>query len=268
MKKIFYILVFCCVQQVVPAQQTIDTLVKAYVKYVNYNTNTFSAASPMFVNYVLINNSSKYAYYQIRQYTDLQASIDATLELNKIDKSNIEQKRAIEFTQKLFNKDNAEPETYFLIDTKTDSMYYASTFYYLNNKKVRTNMLIAKQQFTFYNDTTIILGYTCKKAQCFIDNHKYTVWYAEDLPYNAGPYGCYGAPGLILKIYVEDTNEYTEATEINFKNPAEKLFYKKIAIPTEGELITMKQALALSSKNLDIKSAAQSKRTFNNYNLD
>lgn len=47
-------------------------------------------------------------------------------------------------------------------------------------------------------DTTIC-SYPCHKAQTNYRGRTWTAWYAEDLPYNDGPWKLCGLPGLILK---------------------------------------------------------------------
>lgn len=49
-------------------------------------------------------------------------------------------------------------------------------------------------------DTTSILGYLCKKAECSFRGRKYTAWYSIDIPVSEGPWKFCGLPGLIMKI--------------------------------------------------------------------
>lgn len=45
-----------------------------------------------------------------------------------------------------------------------------------------------------------ILGYACSKATTTYRGRNVTAWFAEELPYNAGPYCFFGLPGLVMKV--------------------------------------------------------------------
>jgi GLPGLI family protein len=77
-----------------------------------------------------------------------------------------------------------------------------------------TNPYTIAYNFDFFewilsNETKQILGYTCYKAKTsYLEPHpvenrflkrEITVWYAPELPFNFGPQGYGGLPGLILK---------------------------------------------------------------------
>lgn len=49
------------------------------------------------------------------------------------------------------------------------------------------------------SDTCTILGYKCTKAEADFKGRHWTVWYAEDIPLNYGPWKLIGLPGLVLK---------------------------------------------------------------------
>ena len=48
------------------------------------------------------------------------------------------------------------------------------------------------------NDTMTICGYVCHKATVDFRRKKWTVWYSEDIPVDAGPWKFNGLPGLIM----------------------------------------------------------------------
>jgi GLPGLI family protein len=50
------------------------------------------------------------------------------------------------------------------------------------------------------NETKIISGYKCLKANTFYGGRDWEAWYAIDLPINAGPYKFKGLPGLIVEM--------------------------------------------------------------------
>lgn len=54
-------------------------------------------------------------------------------------------------------------------------------------------------------DTTSLCGYLCQKATTTYAGRTWTVWFAEDLPINAGPWKLSGLPGLIMDAYDTDS---------------------------------------------------------------
>ena len=54
-------------------------------------------------------------------------------------------------------------------------------------------------------DTTTLCGYLCQKATTTYAGRTWTVWFAEDIPVNAGPWKLGGLPGLIMDAYDADS---------------------------------------------------------------
>lgn len=54
-------------------------------------------------------------------------------------------------------------------------------------------------QWSIGSDTCTIIGYHCTKAETNFKGRHWTVWYAEDIPLDNGPWKLIGLPGLILK---------------------------------------------------------------------
>jgi len=101
------------------------------------------------------------------------------------------------------------------------------------------------------NETKSILGYTSYKATYTkIEMGKpipIEAWYAPELPYNFGPMGYHGLPGLILEIIRKEMLHYT-ASEIHLNN--EDVWILK---PTSGEkikrdVLNKKYEIAISEK--------------------
>ncbi|MFH6999147.1 GLPGLI family protein [Flavobacterium sp. FlaQc-57] len=95
-----------------------------------------------------------------------------------------------------------------------------TTFKNLNNKSIQKEYTISDKDFsakdkltdyewTITDETTIINGYTCKKATSTKSLAPITAWYAEEIPVNDGPSIYWGLPGLILKV---ELGEYTVIT--------------------------------------------------------
>lgn len=62
------------------------------------------------------------------------------------------------------------------------------------------------------NDTTDILGFKCKQAECEFRGRRYIAFYTEELPISEGPWLFGGLPGLILSIESVD-KEYSYIIE-------------------------------------------------------
>lgn len=57
------------------------------------------------------------------------------------------------------------------------------------------------------NESKIINGYSCKKAELNYGGRHWVAWYTIDIPLAVGPYKFYGLPGLIVKIG-DETHSY------------------------------------------------------------
>lgn len=62
-------------------------------------------------------------------------------------------------------------------------------------------------QWEIMEDTTEIIGFHVQKAVCNFGGRTWVAWFAEELPFNDGPYKFSGLPGLILSI-ADTQNHY------------------------------------------------------------
>ena len=112
------------------------------------------------------------------------------------------------------------------LTSKKDSIrvsfkYYNSnvtkmTYYYdyLNKNYLVVDTLDKMNTWEILNDTATILGFKCQQAVINYKQDKYYAWFTTQLPYNAGPEGFNGLPGLILKISNVSAKIGFEAVEI------------------------------------------------------
>lgn len=70
---------------------------------------------------------------------------------------------------------------------------------------------------------SVILGYTCNKAELLFRGRNYIAWFAPQIPINNGPWKFHGLPGLILK--VTESNGYFEWEVSEIKNTFGKPIY-------------------------------------------
>lgn len=54
-------------------------------------------------------------------------------------------------------------------------------------------------------DLKEVAGYDCRLAECSFLGRHWTVWYTEKLPIPTGPWFLWGAPGLIVMLWMRIT---------------------------------------------------------------
>lgn len=93
-----------------------------------------------------------------------------------------------------------------------------------------------------YNTKTV-LGYKCRSAEINFGGREWVAWYAEDIPFQDGPYKFYGLPGLILEIFSKDGDyKFTAIT-------LEKEQATDIALPT-STLLNVEQLTSLKQETI------------------
>ncbi len=110
-----------------------------------------------------------------------------------------------------------------LQDSYADKRYYVDAEIYISQFDfLEETYLIEEirgyQKWDLKNETKNILGYTCYKAilKDAPEDAKITAWYAPELPYQFGPTGYHGLPGLILET-IQNEKLVVFAKEINLK---------------------------------------------------
>lgn len=77
----------------------------------------------------------------------------------------------------------------------------------------------AKQDWKFEDDEPMeFCGYACHKATTTFRGRTWTVWYADDLPVDAGPWKLHGLPGLIMYAQSDDALHTFKATTLEIDN--------------------------------------------------
>ena len=90
------------------------------------------------------------------------------------------------------------------------------------------------------NDSATILGFKCQQATINYKQDKYYAWFTTQLPFNAGPEGFRGLPGLILKVSNISAKIGYEAVEVQYPNKEKIPVFKN-----EGESISRNQWLIM-----------------------
>lgn len=81
----------------------------------------------------------------------------------------------------------------------------------IDSKGVCTYDSTAVQDWELLDGSEIIAGMECRKARANFRGREWIVWYAQDIPYSAGPWKLGGLPGLILKAESADGEYKMEA---------------------------------------------------------
>ncbi|HUH18285.1 GLPGLI family protein [Albibacterium sp.] len=71
--------------------------------------------------------------------------------------------------------------------------------YSLNGENYLVNEEFPALNWKIEQETKIIGGYTCQKAETHFKGRDYIAWFTTDIPFQAGPWKLQGLPGLILE---------------------------------------------------------------------
>jgi len=84
---------------------------------------------------------------------------------------------------------------------------------------------LPKTKWKILNEIREVKGYLCMKAETTdtIRNRTIYAWYTDAIPFNGGPEGFGGLPGLILELNMNDGECIISATNIDLKKSVEKL---------------------------------------------
>lgn len=107
-------------------------------------------------------------------------------------------------------------------------------------KYVRIKSNFQQLKWHLQPETKIIQGYRCQKATAaaiFLNQFKkkttITAWFCPELPFQFGPRGVSGLPGLILELHYNHYSFYATQLELSDKN-------QEIPALTKGKLFTKK----------------------------
>jgi len=107
---------------------------------------------------------------------------------------------------------------------------------YISNKPFIIQNDYPKIVWQILNETKIIAGLECQKANGDYHGRNYTAWFTNKIPIPDGPWKLCGLPGLILEAYDEKVHIKFELVNLEFpKNIDEKLI-----APDNGEEINFK----------------------------
>jgi GLPGLI family protein len=91
--------------------------------------------------------------------------------------------------------------------TDIDYFFFAKENKFYTKERVFNNYLVEedapKINWKIAKDTASFSGVKCQKATAYFKGRNWIAWYAQDLPFQSGPWKLNGLPGLIIEAYDE-----------------------------------------------------------------
>ena len=124
------------------------------------------------------------------------------------------------------NLDLSQKQTLLSFSSYSGIIYDEKKFLYKQSMILGNNIFLKKEKkndWVLQNETKEINGFLCYKATSTnkivygekVFNHPVTAWYCPTLPYNFGPNGYSGLPGLILELQVRNVVYGASKIELN-----------------------------------------------------
>ena len=89
--------------------------------------------------------------------------------------------------------------------TAVDYYYFANENKFFTKERLVTNYLIEEEapkiDWKISKDTASFSGVLCQKATANFKGRNWIAWFAQDLPFQSGPWKLNGLPGLIVEAY-------------------------------------------------------------------
>jgi GLPGLI family protein len=86
-----------------------------------------------------------------------------------------------------------------------DYFYFANENKFITKERVFNSYLVEedapKINWKISKDTASFAGVKCQKATAHFKGRNWTAWYAQDMPFQSGPWKLNGLPGLIVEAY-------------------------------------------------------------------
>lgn len=109
--------------------------------------------------------------------------------------------------------------------TAIDYFYFASENKLITKERLVTNYLVDEEapkiNWKIAKDTASFSGVLCQKATAYFKGRNWIAWFAQDLPFQSGPWKLNGLPGLIVEAYDEKKEVLFQFAGIENINEAE-----------------------------------------------
>lgn len=128
--------------------------------------------------------------------------------------------------------------------TAVDYFYFANENKLFTKERLVTNYLIEedapKINWKISKDTASFSGVLCQKATAYFKGRNWIAWFAQDLPFQSGPWKLNGLPGLIVEAYDDKKEVQFQFAGIENIDEAEQAAEEDQKISTPGGVGTIK----------------------------
>ena len=192
MKKLLTLTVMCLVAIAAFALEKADIEVSYNYEYPNYRTAVRGSQN----QYILLANGTNSKFFSPKtEYIDsLKSTAEGMAKLN-------------EMTNNAMINGNYDDipradGAYYVIKSVSDNKLY--NYETVGMDKLYSEEPIDVISWEICDSTKSILGYECVKAYSEFHGRKWNVWFAPEIPIQAGPWKLSGLPGLILDAESDD----------------------------------------------------------------
>lgn len=138
--------------------------------------------------------------------------------------------------------DNGKPQSIKIDESESEWMTTTNHLYFIKENKHFTKEIIADINYLIEEKTPIInwnitkdtlnfSGINCQKAIAKFEGKTWVAWFAQLLPFQAGPWQLNGLPGLIIEAYDEEKSTYFKFAGIENTNEGD---FKRFNDITKG----------------------------------
>lgn len=184
----------------------------------------------------LFQSQSKQFFYEYHFIPDSTEKKQSITEIMVLD---IDKKRSLFFGQEMYRSDST-----LLSDSKKGifsmpaekPMIADQVIKYPNSNKIDYIKLVSYEKYIVSQEIELlwkltsefktILNHKVQKATVSYGGRKWMAWFAQDIPFQDGPYKFYGLPGLILEL--EDDTKSHQYLIKGIKDNQEEFIYPKL----------------------------------------
>lgn len=138
--------------------------------------------------------------------------------------------------------DNGKPQSIKIDESESEWMTTTNHLYFIKENKHFTKEIIADISYlieekipiidwNITKDTLNFSGINCQKAIAKFEGKTWVAWFAQQLPFQAGPWQLNGLPGLIIEAYDEQKSTYFKFAGIENTNEGD---FKRFNDITKG----------------------------------
>jgi GLPGLI family protein len=185
--------------------------------YINYELKEYSQ-EPEIIEFWF--NQQEYAY--TKKIKDFRKTTNYKVFLNNV--KNKKDSIALENIIDSINRKNNElPEKFTAGSLKSNIIIQNE--YDENQKLVCVSDELNLINWELKNETRLINGYTCQKAEGKFGNMVYEAWFTSKIPVSVAPFQLRGLPGLIIELINKNTGTIIRAIRVEWQTVSKSIRY-------------------------------------------